>query len=323
MNVKRNILLVIFLVVAVGLGTVIYLIPGISDMLTKTFTAEYGTFQVTDDADFYIVREETVYLAAGTGKINYYLGQNEMVRKGAAVLEIHEEAISREDTGIYDELKERIGNGLAIQGNYQVEYGGILSYYVDGMESILRPDTMEAFPYESLPMPLPEPVNLVREDALMQEPLYKVCRNNQWYMMTWVDSGRVSKYEPGKTVTVYLPKGEVRAVVSNILPEGEKWKVILSTNRFYEDFAMKRKVGATVLTSDYRGIILPNDAIIKEEEQLGVYVINKREEKVFTPVKVLATDGEQSCIAVESYTNENGEKINTVDIYDTIVRKPN
>jgi putative membrane fusion protein len=323
MSLKRNILLVSFLVVATGLGTVIYLIPGISDLLTKTFTAEYGTFQVTDDADFYIVREETVYLAAVTGNVNYYLAQNEMVRKGAKILEIQEGTGPGENLGAYDEMRERLGTGLAIQGDYQAEFGGVLSYYVDGLESLFSPETMEALSYGMIPVPLPEPVNLVRETTWMQEPLYKICRNDQWYLMTWVNSGRVAKYEPGKTVTVYLPKGELRATVSNIYPEGENWKVILSTNRFYEDFSMKRKIGATVLTSDYRGIVLPNESIAKEGERLGVYVINKRQEKVFTPIKVLATDGEMSCIAVESYMDEDGKKVNTVDIYDTIVRKPN
>jgi len=323
MNLKRNILLIIFIGVSVSLGVIIYLVPGIADVLTKTVTAEYGNFQVTDDADFYIVRDEMVYLSAGEGHINYYLEHNEMVRKGTTILEIIPASLGTSDEERYNDLRSQLGNRVAIQGNYQSESSGIVSYYVDGFEGIFNPETMETLAYQDVIKFDIVQKNLVRDDAYSQEPIYKICKNDIWYLMTWVTRGDVSKYEPGKDVIVYLPKGEIKAKVHNIIPDGERWKVILSTNRYYVDFVEQRKLGATVLTSDYKGIIIPNESITSIEEQIGVYVINKKDEKVFTPIKVYATDGEDSCIAVEFYYDEEGQRINTVDIYDTLVRKPN
>ncbi len=323
MNLKRNILFFIFIGVLLGLGVVIYLLPGIADVLTKTVTAEYGNFQVTDDADFYIVRDEMVYLSAGEGHINYYLKQNEMVRKGTTILEIIPASLGKSHDERYNELRSQLGDRVAIQGGYQSESSGILSYYVDGYEGIFTPQSMENLKFEDVARFNIEQENLVRAEAYSQEPIYKICDNDIWYLMTWVSRGNVSKYEPGKDVIVYLPKGEIKAKVHNILPDGERWKVILSTNRYYIDFVERRKLGATVLTSDYKGIIIPNESISSIDEQIGVYVINKKDEKVFTPIKVYATDGEESCIAVEFYYDEEGEKINTVDIYDTLVRKVN
>lgn len=276
MKLKRNILLIIFIGIAVGLGVVIYLVPGITEVLTKTITAEYGNFQVTDDADFYIVRDEMVYLSAGEGHLNYYLKQDEMVRKGTTVLEVIPASIGGSGQGKYDDLKDDLGNRFVIKGNYQSEFSGVLSYYVDGLEEVFSPGNMETLTYQDVINLDFEQKNLVRDDAYAQEPLYKICKNDLWYLMTWVNRGAVSKYEPGKNVTVYLPDGEVKAKVYNILPDGEMWKVILSTNRYYVDFVDKRKLGATVLTSDYKGIVIPNEAIASFENQIGVYVINKR-----------------------------------------------
>ena len=323
MNIKRNIIFIVFIVISLSLGIVIYMVPGIADILTKTVTVEYGDFQVTDDADFYIVRDEMVYLSADEGHINYYLKQNELVRKGSKVLEIIPSALSDLDEARYSELREKLGSRVVIQGNYQGEFSGILSYYVDGLEETLNPGTMETFSYQDAIKFDIEQINLVRDDAYAQEPIYKICKNDIWYLVTWVNRGVISKYEPGNDVTVYLPKGDVKAKVYNILPDGERWKVILSTNRYYVDFADKRKLGATVLTSDYKGIIIPNESIASLEEQMGVYVINKKGDKVYTPIKIYATDGENSCIAVEFYYDNEGKRINTVDIYDTLVRKPN
>lgn len=323
MNLKRNIFIIIFIGVSVTLGVIIYLVPGIADVLTKTVTAEYGNFQVTDDADFYIVRDEMVYLSAGEGHLNYYLENGEMVRKGTTILDLIPASLESSDEERYSELRAQLGDRVAIQGGYQSEYSGILSYYVDGYEGIFSPETMESITYQDVENFDIDQKNLVREDAYSQEPIYKICKNDLWYLITWVNRGGVSKYEPGKDVIVYLPKGEIKARVHNIIPDGDKWKVILSTNRYYVDFIEERELGATVLTSDYKGIIIPNEAIISVEDAIGVYVINKKDEKVFTPIKIYAKDGEDSCIAVEYYYDEGGNKINTVDIYDTLVRKPN
>lgn len=323
MNLKRNIFFIIFIGISLGLGVVIYLVPGIADVLTKTVTAEYGNFQVTDDADFYIIRDEMVYLAAGEGHINYYLEHNEMVRKGTKILEIMPASLGKTEEEGYNEIRDELGVRVAIQGNYQSEFSGILSYYVDGLEGKFNPDSMESLRYQDVTNLDLQQENLVRDNSYAQEPLYKICKNDIWYMIAWVNSGEVSKYEPGNNVIVYLPKGDIKARVHNIIPEGEKWKIILSTNRYYVDFVEKRKLGATVLTSDYKGIILPNEAIKSKDDQIGVYVINKKGEKVFTPIKIYATDGQESCMAVEFYYDKDGKKINTVDIYDTVMRKPN
>jgi len=322
MKLKRNIVIIIYLAIAIGLGAIIYLVPGIASMLTATMTAEYGSFRVTDDIRCYVVRNETVYLAADQGAINYYFEQNSLVRKGSTILEVTNETV-KADKDRFVDMMDRIGNAAVIHGGYQAEFSGVVSFYIDGYESSLTPENIPSLKYDEVSGMKFETENLVRKTTLFQEPLYKICRNNEWDLVAWVDGGVVSKYQIGSSVTVYLPKGDIRARVTNILEDGEKWQITLTTDRYYEDFATIRTVDATVLTSDINGIIVPNETLAVVDGQIGVYVINKKNEKVFTKVKVLATDGKNSCLAVEYYYDEAGNQVNTVDIYDELVRRPN
>lgn len=323
MNLKRNIVVVVFFIVAASLGIIIYVVPGILDAFTKTFVASYDTFQVTDDADFYIVREESVYLAKSEGELSYYFEQGEMVRKGTEILKVHTSTVPDTYKEDYKNLRADLGQGAKVQGSYLAETSGVVSYYVDGYEYFFRPENLEGITYENIPKNLREPVNLARDYTLTEEPLYKITRYDKWYLLAFVKPESIGKYQIGKTVTLYLPSGNIRGEIWEITPLGERYRVIITTNMYYPDFSVKRKVGAVVLSSDYKGIIIPNDSITTSEGKTGVYIINKRKQKVFTEIKVLASDGITSCIEVESFIDENGIKVDTVDIYDTIVRRPN
>ena len=323
MKLKRNILIILFLVIAIGLGAVIYLVPGIASMLTKTRAAEYGSFQVIDEIECYVVRDEVVYLAADQGNINYYIEQNSVIRKGSTVLEIAGDETVKAKDNRFGELTGKLGNAAVIHGGYQAEFSGVVSFYIDGYENYFTPAGIPELKYDEVSSQNYEAENLVRKTAYFQEPLYKICRNNEWHLVAWVDGGVVSKYQIGSKVTVYLPKGDIKAKVSNIIQDGEKWQITLTTDRYYEDFAALRTLDATVLTSDYKGIVVPNESLAVVDGQVGVYVINKKNEKVFTKVKVLATDGNESCLAVEYYYDEAGNKVKTVDIYDEVERRPN
>lgn len=321
MKIKRNIFIIIFLAVSIGLGIVIYVVPTISDLLTRTFTAEYGEFQVTDKLDLYLVRDEIVYLAPREGELNYYLEQDEMVRKGATILELHPRGAISDEESSYNEIRKKIGPKAQIKGDFQAEFSGILSYYIDGYENIFNPQTMEDIKFENISSPLAEPLNLVREYALVEEPIYKIIKNDSWYLIGWISQDNIGKYQIEKEIEISLPKGKVRAKIRDIIPEGDKWKLIIYVNRYYEDFSRARKVGASLLIGTYKGIIIPNNSIAVVEGKPGVYVINKRGQKVFTLIKILSSDGERSCIASEKYLDDDGNTINTVDIYDTLVRK--
>lgn len=208
--------------------------------------------------------------------------------------------------------------------NYISQSNGVISYYIDGYESEFTPENIALLSREKVQGLNIEVQNLVRETTLSKEPLYKVVDNKKWYAVFWVAPENIVKYEEGHKATINLPLGQVDGTIYDILDDNGQWLVVLEFNRYYEEFAKIRKIDAEVITSDYSGLIIENESIASKDGQTGVYVKDKSGEYVFKPVKIITSDGEWSLVEVSYYyTDDGATKVETVNIYDEILKKPN
>ncbi|MGP1441182.1 MAG: HlyD family efflux transporter periplasmic adaptor subunit [Anaerovoracaceae bacterium] len=85
---KQLIFLIIYIIVVAVLIAIVYLYPMLSDALSDTMALEYGDLKQSRELTCYIVKDETVYFAADTGKVGYFFPEGEMVRKGSAVVNV-------------------------------------------------------------------------------------------------------------------------------------------------------------------------------------------------------------------------------------------
>lgn len=397
MKTKKRIL-VLFCTTLITLFIIIYVFPNVTGALKKTEIIEYGSIQVTDHVTAYIVRNETVYFANKSGKLNYYIPEGEQVRKGVKVLDITSgtgddtespyqrilDRISRFNGGesLFSDDIRKIKNQLAkleserdaavkdreeelaarleqqiirlnqkkeyiqanddkakdeiiqqnkaensfgaIPENYICRANGIISYYVDGFESEFTPENMALLSRDKVQGMNIDVQNVTRETTLAGEPLYKIVDHKKWYAVFWVAPENIVKYEKGKKATINLPLGQVNGTIYDILDDERRWLVILEFNRYYEEFARIRKVDAEVVTSDYSGLIIKNESITSKEGQPGVFVKDKSGDYIFKPVKIITSDGEWSLVEVSYfYTDDGATKVDTVNIYDEILKKPN
>lgn len=208
--------------------------------------------------------------------------------------------------------------------NYISQSNGVISYYIDGYESEFSPDNMALLSRDKVQNLNIDIQNVVRETTLPAEPLYKVVDNKKWYAAFWVAPENIVKYEKGQKATMNLPLGQVEGRIYDILDDEGRWLVILEFNRYYEEFAQIRKIDAEVVTSDYSGLIIGNESITSKDGQPGVFVKDKSGEYVFKPVKIITSDGEWSLVEVSYFYTDNGAtKVETVNIYDEILKQPN
>jgi len=322
MSNKKKVFISLYIIAVVALLIVIYAVPSLTGALTKTELLQYGSLQVTDEATCFVVRDEAVFLAGESGTINYYMEQGTQVKGGSVILDIISSDYSVEQSE-YAGIITALGAGAVQTTTYDTANNGIVSYYVDGYESYFTPETMTDIEYADVKDRNMEVFNVTRESTMKGEPLYKICKNNVWYVTCWVNSGNVSKYEVGKNVTLMFPLGEVKAKIMDIQKEGELWQIVFETTRYYEDFPSLRKVDATIITSDYSGIIIPNSSITSEEGNVGVYVRSRSGEYEFTPIKIITSDGTNSLAQDSYYYDAEGNKVNTVEVYDEILKSPN
>ncbi|HZK01501.1 MAG TPA: HlyD family efflux transporter periplasmic adaptor subunit, partial [Anaerovoracaceae bacterium] len=192
-RVKR-ILLYIFAFSVLGLACVIYVFPTLTGALTPTSLVEYGRLRVAANETCYIIRDEAVVTATASGKIQYYLDEGELARKGTKIADV----ISS-------------GSGHVTDKNI------LVSYYVDGYEEVFTPENMTALKKKDVESIEFTVNNVKRESAIAGEPLYKTVDNSAWYIAIWAKPENVIKYEKGKSVYVNLPLGEVKGTTYDII----------------------------------------------------------------------------------------------------------
>ncbi len=316
---KRGLLL--YMVVLIALGIITELIPQVTGALTKTEILQYENMQITDDVTCYFVREETVHLASKSGSINYYIEDGVKVRKNSKILDITPQKSTSEQS-IYSDMVTRLGGTDVTLTQMNSSRNGIVCYYVDGYEGYFTPENIDKLKYKDIEDVSIKPVNLTRKNTLEGEPLFKICEGNYWYLVAWVDPGNISKYEVGNSVKIDLPMGQVKATVEDLVDQGEQWLVIMRTTRYYEDFARIRSAKATIITQDYSGIKVRNSSITTKDGIAGVYIKSKNGDFVFRPVKIMTSDGNYSLVYVSNFYDEEGELVNTVEIYDEILKNP-
>ena len=314
-------LIILYLLVIVGLCIAIYAVPKVTGALTSTLIVEYGSLRTTDEVTVYFSRTETVYAADRTGRVNYYVGQATQVRRGAKVLSISAGDASN-PSGEIAKLTQRLSGAAVTSPDYAMPINGCVSFFADGYEAMFVPENLQNLSFTDMKDLEGEPVNLTRDSANKGEPLFKLCDYTKWYITTWILPGDSYKYEVGSTVEVAMEKGTISAKVTALEDEGDQWQLILETNRYYEDFPTARRADATIIASEYSGVIIPNASITTVEEQPGVYVKSKTGEYNFTPIKIITSDGENSVAYPGTYIDAEGKQVGTVDIYDEILRVP-
>lgn len=313
--------LLLYIIVLIALGIITELVPEITGALTKTEILQYENMQITDQVTCYFVRKETVHLASNAGAINYYLEDGVKVRKNSKILDITPQSVSSE-TSKYADIVTRLGSTDVTLTQMNSAQNGIVSYYVDGYEGYFTPEKMHQLKYEDMEGLKIKPVNLTRKNTLAGEPLFKICEGNYWYIIAWVDPGNISKYEVGNTVKVDLPMGQIKANIEQLVDQGPHWLVIMKTTMFYEDFAKIRSVDANIITQDYSGIKIRNSSMTTKDGVIGVYIKSKNGDFIFKPVKIITSDGDYSLVYVSSFYDKDGKEVNTVQIYDEILKNP-
>ena len=303
---KRTVML--YLLVLIVLYVIIYVVPRVSDIFVTTYSAEYGILQVEDQAECLFVRTEKVYTADSGGTVDRVVQAGRLMRTRSHIVDVG-------STAYYSDMK------------------GIVSYYYDGYEDVFTPDSIETLTYEDYRQVSGEEGNPVSEasDGAVNagDVLFKIVDNQEWYLACWIDAGNEEKYQEGASVFVVFAgedtdDGEetegLETQVEKTVVQGEKVMVILSCNRYYGDFDRDRIDNCRLITSRNSGIILEKDSIVEQDGQTGVYVVDKLGNQVFTPVKILAQNGEKAVVENNYYYDDQGNSVETVKNYDEIVR---
>ena len=221
-----------------------------------------------------------------------------------------------------EKYEKQLENGSEI---VKAPISGVVSYRVDGLENILKPDSfsnLTSKTLEDLELKTGKIISTNSESA-------KVIDNFGCYVATVVDSNVAKDSKEGDSVKITLSSGnEVTGIIEYKKEEEDgKTLIVFKVTTLKEELIAYRKISVNITWWKYAGLKVPNDAI-GEDEQGQKYVLKKTisgTSKVL--IKVLKTNNKYSIIS--TYSTEDLKALGidvkdsgNVDVYDTIMMYP-
>ena len=322
---KTRRILILYLAVLVLLYIVVFQMPKMSDKFETTQVLENGTLEVSCEAKGYVVKDEAVCLADKTGTMEYKVEDGNEVKKGTTIVSITEPEGENKESNIrgkYEESLELLKGYDLLSETSKAPISGVLSMSIDGYEKYFCSSNIDKITKEEAESFSPKQMDLSREKVNQGEPIFKISDDDNWYILCWISKEDVSKYEEGQKVRVTIGEETLDARVESIKQEGEFFKMVIYLDVYYTDFTSAREVDVTIVQSNTVGVIVDNECIIEKDGQPGVYVKTKDGDTYFKPIKVKITDGNQSVIYESIYVNDKYEQVETVRVYQEVLRDP-
>ena len=224
--------------------------------------------------------------------------------------------------------KENLENQLNSDSEYiDAPESGIVSYRVDGVEDVLKPDD-----FNSLDKNFLENLNLkTGQTVTSSEEMGKIINNYQCYIIFNSDTDEAKTAQVGTIIKVRLQNSDIiKAEIENIIDEqdGSRTITIKMTNDV-EKLISYRKISLDIIWWDAEGFRIPNDAI-REENGLAYVVRNRNGYYNKILVKILRQNDEY-CIVRQYKTEELKElgfenkeiyNMKNIALYDEIVINP-
>lgn len=215
---------------------------------------------------------------------------------------------------------------------------GIVSYRVDGLESVLTPQSFSTLNkkfLDDLQLKTGEIVSTSSQSG-------KIVNNFEGYIATSLKSDKAKQIKINDEVTLRLSNSkEIKAKIEYIVDEGDSKLIIFKINNELELLSNYRKITFDVIWWNYSGLKIPNNALIEEEAPEGTqlagqkiyYVVRNRAgytDKII--VKVLKQNSSYSVInnyttselkTKLNYTDAELKQVKTIMLHDELVLNKN
>lgn len=303
---KRTLLIVmtiIFIVVAAGLYVYVYLIPSISGALTPTYVVNAVNMESYYYGKAIVVRDESCIYSGYSGTLSCYVNESEKTRIGTRVADVYTS-------------NDRIG--------YFCPFTGFVSYYRDGYEDILTPESVLSMdPSEYLDINA-LPVSSVQSEVTADSFVYKIVDGSTWYLLLPVTEEQLKSFRIGSNIEILLEDGTaLKAEAERVLGE-DTLSIMAKVLSYYKDFCKIRTVQAKVISKQTKGLEIPVTSVAYEDEKAGVYVLGTDGEYHFTRVEILDEKDGSYAVSENQFTEitpDGTEKIvYSISLYDEILR---
>ncbi len=205
----------------------------------------------------------------------------------------------REETqlsNLYQRETQLMNSIASWKSDYTAPCAGIVSFYLDGYESLLTPDNYDQLTLEQIRGVLRGESIATTSETRGSNPLFKVIDASSWSVLIITDD---QSYLPsvGQTYTLTIEGYEdyvYEATVSNYKRFDNETLIRMDIDQDVLPTINLRATRVSVGTQ-FSGLRVPNGALYTSGDQTGVYV-RSGDSYEFIPVTVNASDSEYSLI---------------------------
>ena len=235
--------------------------------------------------------------------LRYYLAQSQLVtgreQDYSAVISEYRKKLAAK--------KKEMTHGVKV---VKSDYSGYFVNFTDGYEN--------SFDYENIDKITTDQIQRIKANKPSKAEVGKVISENEWYLVTVVDTTDVKDKEKGDTVVINTMLSSVKqlkttVVAANRSKDGKKTALVLKCMEMNEELSTMRKKNMQIVLNTYTGLKVDAKAIRVKNKQKGVYVKFNNIIR-FVPVNVIYSTSEY-CIVDTDYSNGQ------LKIYDDVVVK--
>jgi putative membrane fusion protein len=236
--------------------------------MAETVTVNSGMLlNAADTEALILIGSENVITADIAGIFMPAVEEGQRVRKGEVIGGLISSAISAVDQG----------RPLLAQST------GLVCFHIDGNEGLMTRDNWEQLDLAQLPqkdpgqtVPLGNWVDAGRPLAKILDNLSNPMLGLEFGKKTIADTPGLEAVEVGQTLRVKLLDKEPQTVkVVSIQQDAEKIRMAVQLDGFREDLIHLRRTPATLIVNQWKGFIVPREALVMREGVPGLYLLRK------------------------------------------------
>lgn len=222
-----------------------------------------------------------------------------------------------------DILQEEINNNNI---KYFTTNSGIVSYLIDGYESIYLAKDFENYTYKSLKLDSNNENNETAEDVDIGNAVFKMIDNFQWFIALKIeDIEDVIEYEVGHNITIQF-ENDPKELTGNIVAinkSKDKAVIVLKLKDFLHEYYTFRFPKVDIIKSKKLTLKIPSKVIIEKDGQKGVFIREINGIVKFRPISIISEDKDYTFIDKgdsRGQINIPGQEstLKTVSLYDEI-----
>lgn len=187
---------------------------------------------------------------------------------------------------------------------------GIVSFYFDGFEDLLKPSNIESLTLSDITTVMNSSTTSVQSDSNIQ-PIYRLISGN-WYCIFVIENAPSYYYAKDQQFDItfegYYDNPFTGKVVSIRKLDDNNTLFAVQINEKIGNLISIRNINAT-LKANYSGYTVPVSAINIKDDTTGIY-IKSGDDNVFVPVEIVMEDNDNAIVkALDNTSFSEGVKV--------------